>query len=141
MTPKKRAEFLAVLRETANVSRACETVNISRQTAYKWREEEKEFARNWDETLEAAADDLEQEARRRAYQGVDKPVFYQGIECGAVREYSDTLLIFLLKAHKPDRFRDRVEHTGKDGNAIQVETRVILPSDEGEPSSTEAENV
>ena len=42
-------------------------------------------------------DALEAEARRRAVEGVRKPVFYQGVICGWVGEYSDTLLIFLLK--------------------------------------------
>jgi len=30
-----------------------------------------------------------------------KPVYYQGEQCGEVREYSDTLLIFILKARDP----------------------------------------
>jgi hypothetical protein len=56
-----------------------------------------------------AADLLEDEAFRRAHQGIDKPVF-QGKELvGVIREYSDTLLIFLLKGCRPDKYRDRVD--------------------------------
>jgi hypothetical protein len=40
-------------------------------------------------------------------------VFYQGIQTATVRKYSDTLLIFLLKGRKPERYRERVEHSGK----------------------------
>jgi hypothetical protein len=38
----------------------------------------------------------------------------------AVREYSDTLLIFLLKGMRPQKYRDqaRVEHTAPDGGGI-----------------------
>ena len=50
---------------------------------------------------------LEDEARRRALQGVEKPVFREGRQVGTVTEYSDTLLIFLLKARRPEKFRDR----------------------------------
>src|SRR5262245_35751476 len=37
-----------------------------------------------------------------------------------VKKYSDSLLMFLLKAHRPDKFRERqsIEHTGKDGGPI-----------------------
>ena len=47
---------------------------------------------------------IEAEARRRAVDGVDEPVYYQGKEVGTVRRYSDVLLIFLLKGLRPQRF-------------------------------------
>jgi hypothetical protein len=40
-------------------------------------------------------------------------VFYQGQQFATVRKYSDTLLIFLLKGRKPERYRERVEHSGR----------------------------
>jgi hypothetical protein len=40
-------------------------------------------------------------------------VFYQGQMCATVRKYSDTLLIFLLKGRKPERYREQVEHSGQ----------------------------
>jgi hypothetical protein len=42
-------------------------------------------------------------------------VFHQGQECGQIREYSDTLLIFMLKARRPEKFKERfaAEHSGK----------------------------
>jgi hypothetical protein len=65
------------------------------------------FARAWEDALEQGTDSLEDEARRRALQGVEKPVFREGRQVGTVTEYSDTLLIFLLKARRPEKFRDR----------------------------------
>ena len=44
---------------------------------------------------------LEDEARRRAVDGVDEPVFQQGKQVGTIRKHSDTLLIFLLKGIRP----------------------------------------
>lgn len=82
---------------------------MHRSTAYEARESDEAFAAAWDDAIEAATDALELEARRRAVEGTDRPVFYQGGEVGYVREYSDTLLIFLLKAHRPKKFRERVE--------------------------------
>ena len=50
-----------------------------------------------------------------------KPVFYQGKPCGAVQEYSDSLLMFMLKAHDP-KYREKQthEHTGADGGPIDT---------------------
>lgn len=108
-TDKKRAKFLAAIIETGgNITRACKDAGISRRSAYEWREADSVFAQEWDEAVEAGTDELEEEARRRAYAGVDEPVFYQGEECGSVRKYSDTLLIFLLKGRRPDKYRERV---------------------------------
>ena len=55
-----------------------------------------------------------EEAHRRATEGVDKAIYHQGKICGYVREYSDQLLIMLIKADEPERFTDRktVTHQG-----------------------------
>lgn len=108
-TPKKESDFIASLRATGgNVSRSCEAVGFPRRTVYEWRDADETFAKAWDEAVEFGTDELEEEARRRAFAGVDEPVFYQGEECGTIRKYSDTLLIFLLKGRKPDKYRERV---------------------------------
>ena len=39
--------------------------------------------------------------------GVPKPVYYQGKLIGHVPHYSDALLMFLLRAHRPEIYRDR----------------------------------
>lgn len=120
--PKKRSRpdwaprFLEALCETANISAACAAAGVkSRQTVYTRRDSEPDFAVAMAEALEVATDTLELEARRRAKDGCDRPVFHQGIQCGTVREYSDTLMIFLLKAHRPEKFRDRLDlrHSGR----------------------------
>ena len=120
-TAEKRAAFLSALEETANVKLSCEQSGLPRQTAYDWRRADGQFAEAWEAALDIGTDALEDEAVRRAMQGTDKPVYYQGDECGTVREYSDTLLIFMLKARRPDRFKDRSHHelTGKDGGPIE----------------------
>lgn len=79
-----------------------------------------DFAAQWDEAIETAIDALEHEARRRAVKGVDEPVFYQGNVCGVVTRYSDTLLIQLLKAHRPEKYRERHELTGPNGEPMRL---------------------
>ncbi len=45
----------------------------------------------------------EEEAVRRAVDGINEPVFYKGRQVGDIRRFSDTLLIFLMKAGDPAR--------------------------------------
>jgi AcrR family transcriptional regulator len=113
-TPKKwdkrQTVFLKWLAKTGNVAASCRKAKINRSLAYEWRNGDEVFAAAWDEALEIATELLEEEARRRAQDGVLEPVFYLGKRAGAVRRYSDTLLIFLLKAHRPDKYRDNHRH-------------------------------
>ena len=55
------------------------------------------------------AEALEDEATRRAAEGVDEPVFHQGAQVGTIRKYSDTLAIFLLKGAMPEKYRDNAK--------------------------------
>lgn len=111
-TPKKREKFLDALREIPNVTRACGVAHTSRPTVYNLRKADTEFSALWDDALDQGVEAMEQEAMRRAVEGTDHPVVYQGVVMDTYKEYSDTLLIFLLKAHKPERYRDQVEHQG-----------------------------
>src|SRR5690606_4631594 len=78
LTPKKLAEFLDRLSQNGNVTVSAETCNLARRTLYDLRSSDPEFAQAWDDAMVMAADYLEQEARRRAVEGWDEPVFYQG---------------------------------------------------------------
>lgn len=114
--------FLAALEETANVTSAAEAAGITRQNAYAYRRDSAEFAAAWDAALDMGVGTLEDEAIRRARDGVEEPIYQRGEYMGTIRRYSDTLLIFLLKAHKPERYNPptKQEHTGGDGGPLTV---------------------
>lgn len=121
-TDRARATFLDTLRQSCNVSEAARTAGISRSAAYEWRDADAEFALAWTEAEEEAADRLEREAWRRAVDGTDKPVMFQGRITDTYKEYSDRMLEILLKAHRPEKFVERVksEVTGRNGGPIQT---------------------
>ena len=112
LTPEKEwiGPFIQRLSETGNVSAACRKAKISRARVYEVREEDELFQAAWDEALIVATEALEMEARRRAM-GYLEPVYQQGEKVGSMRKYSDTLMIFLLKAHAPEKYRDRFDVT------------------------------
>jgi hypothetical protein len=127
LTPEKRGRFLALLRDGHTVKHAAAAIRLSRQALYVHRADEAGFKADWDAAVEEGTEALEQEARRRAVDGTLKPVYYQGAKVGTVREYSDTLLIFLLKGRKPAVYRDNVKHTvgGEDGGPVPIVIRTI----------------
>lgn len=133
-TPKKEQQFIHALADQGTVSLACETCKIARQTAYDHREANPAFRAAWDEALQVYIEKLEAEADRRAIQGVERLKFYQGEpvtdehgETYKEREYSDTLLMFRLKALDPEKYRERSEtkHTFEpvDWSTVPAEIR------------------
>lgn len=135
---KRREEFLEALSHTANITAACAKAKLPRRTAYQWRAAMPDFSAAWDAALELGTDSLEDEAVRRAHEGTLKPVYQGGKKVGTIREYSDTLLIFMLKARRPERFKERLaaEHTGKGGTPIQHEHRHALTDEQLEAIAT-----
>lgn len=109
-TPKKEAAFLDSLRSGASISMACADAGVGRSTVYEWRVADDAFRVAWDEAVEEGTDRMEDEAYRRAVQGTSKPVYQSGKLVGHVQEYSDTLLIFSLKARRPEKYKDRVSN-------------------------------
>lgn len=124
-TAASKAAFLSALEETVTVIKAARVAGINRATVYAWLDADPEFAEAFREVDDGNVERLEAEAFRRAHDGVVKrekrneegEIEYQEIE------YSDTLLALLLKARRPNVYRDRatVEHTGAGGGAVKVE--------------------
>jgi hypothetical protein len=117
--------FLAALRDTGNVRAATQAAQVDRSTVYKLRERDTDFAAAFETARDEAADVLEAEARRRATLGVDEPVFYKGVPVGSVKRYSDALLIFLLKAARPQTYRENVSIT-TDAEPIREQLKAKL---------------
>jgi hypothetical protein len=114
--------FIAALGEMPNIRRACRLAGISRKHAYLTRRADVEFDERWKIALKESTEMLEEEAWRRAQLGTAKPVFQQGTLVGHVQEYSDTLMIFLLKAHKPKKYREvkQLMHSSPTGGPVEM---------------------
>lgn len=108
--------FIDALRNSGNVTEACRAADVSRVWAYERRANDPAFAAQWEEALEIAIDSLEGEAWRRGRDGTEEYITSKdGIIYGEdnrpvmQRKYSDTLLIKLLTAHRPEKFKDRAQ--------------------------------
>ena len=114
ITRRRQQRFLEMFAETGNVSVSAKAAGISRSGVYGHRELDDGFAKAWEEAEQVAADRLETEAWRRGVDGVAEPLVSAGrLVCGEdgkplhVLRYSDQLLLALLRAHRPEKFRDR----------------------------------
>jgi len=102
----KKDAFLAAFETEGTITHAAEKIGIERKMHYYWMANDPDYPERFAAAERAACHALEREARRRAIEGTDKPVYQGGKLVGHIREYSDTLLIFLLKAADPAKYRD-----------------------------------
>jgi len=142
--------YLQALSLAGNHTAACQAAGIERTTPYSLIKNDAGFAEARKEALDQAADLLVLEARRRAKDGVDEPVIWQGQLSGTwldaagqvvapetpgatlvpltVKKYSDSLLMFLIKKERPEyRERASVEVTGKDGRPDRAQGGHLRP--------------
>jgi hypothetical protein len=106
---RAQARYLRSYAKTGNITTACRRAKISRPTLYRWRDTDQKFAKLEAEAVEQANDMLVREARRRAERGWLEPVYQRGVQVGTIRKYSDALMITLLKGHRPEVYKDRVD--------------------------------
>lgn len=134
--------FIQLLRSTLNVRASCDGVAIPRQTVYDHRNRYPDFRSAWDTAVEDAIDLLEEAAFKRATKGVTETVWMRDTngkpkKVGEIKRYSDRMTEVLLKAHRPEKYRDRVsqEISGPGGAPIPVHTTTEtfqIPEDEAD---------
>jgi hypothetical protein len=127
----RSAAFLAGYRQTGSVTRAAELARVDRSQHYLWMQAP-DYAEQFQRAQAEVAQAIEDEVIRRAVQGIEEPVVYQGELCYqqtynpktketrrsnkplTITKYSDSLLQFLCRGFNPHKYRDRqqVEVTG-----------------------------
>lgn len=120
-----QSRFLAAFGACSSVIQAARWAKISRNAHYNWMKDDPTYPDRFREAEKKAARSLEDEAVRRAHQGLRKAIFYKGKIVGWETEYSDMLMLALLKAGQPDKFIEKraIEHQGQGGGPLEI--RVI----------------
>ena len=107
-THARQRAFVEALSDTGSVRDAAEAAGMTRKSCYALRRSPGggAFAAAWDAAIDEASKQLVDIAFERAVKGVADPVFDRHGACIAVRRrYNDRLLMFLLRAHQPERYR------------------------------------
>ncbi|MGQ2975599.1 MAG: hypothetical protein ACT6QT_07905 [Sphingopyxis sp.] len=108
-SPDKQRAFIEALADSGSVATAAQCVGMSESSAYRLRRAPgaEAFDRAWSAAIEAASKKLLDAAFERALVGTDEPIFDRdGNRVGRRLRQSDRLLMFLLRAYGPDRFRE-----------------------------------
>ena len=124
---QRRARVLVEYAKCGNVSLACATAGVERQCHYDWLERDPKYKAAFAKAQELAADLLEEEAKRRAVNGVAKPIYQGGKLVGYQQEYSDLLLALLLKGNKRAVYSEQAALMlqGPDGGPATIQLVVM----------------
>lgn len=147
--PKKHA-FLAAYVRTASITKAARAARIERRLHYVWLLDDPDYPKQFEAAQREAAQILEDEAIRRAHEGVLEPLVYKGRfqykqrakkdaagnvvkindrvvmeDYGAplaIRAYSDGMMMFLLRGFMPTKYKENasLELSGPGGGAIPL---------------------
>ena len=107
-TPQRQKDFIAALADTGCVEHAAMRVGMSVTSCNRLRRSPgaEGFSAAWDVALQHAAQVLLDAAFDRAFRGSGEPVFDRdGHRVGTRFRQNDRLLMFLLRAYMPERFR------------------------------------
>lgn len=152
--PKKRrgvsrqSAFLAAFALCGRISKAADAAGHERDLHYRWLKDDPDYPALFAEAKARAVDAFEDEAKRRAVEGVFEPTTHQGAFVYPVIGYrrdakgrfdptkpihsktpygvmklSDRLLEFLLRGAKPETYREArtVEISGPGGGPIALQ--------------------
>jgi hypothetical protein len=135
-TAAQQAAFLKQFAVIGVVTTAATLAGIDRQRHYEWldaADKYPDYADRFAAASEQAADVCEAEMLRRGVTGWEEPVYGSGgtglgtVLVGSKRVFSDRMLELALKARRPQKFRERVEHTGQGGGPIEATVTFTLP--------------
>ena len=108
-SPQRQRDFIATLADTGSVTEAAKAADMSPQSCYRLRRSPgaENFAAAWDAAVHQASLKLIDIAFDRAINGVADRIEYDahGDPMEPRRRYNDRLLMFLLRAHQPERYR------------------------------------
>ena len=113
-TFQRQARFLrAYTTGFPTAKSAAKRAKVGRTSHIRWLATDPEYAERFNQLRADRVEEFEAEAARRAVTGVTRPITVAG-ESVEITEYSDSLLMFILKAEAPEKYRERQEVKGTD---------------------------
>lgn len=132
-TPERKQQYLELLRSHPDLkgcrALCAEAVGISMHTVYDHMKRDPEFAQAFEDAIQAFIDEnLFAAALKRARDGVERPIIGGKFKDEIVaheRVYSDSIMLAMLRAHRPE-FKDKADAgAAPGGNSGGV---MIIPS-------------
>lgn len=120
---KRWADFLEYLSESGIVTDSAARAGLNRAQIKRRIKTDHEFRALYEEAMELGIDAIEDEATRRATIGTLEPVFHKGRRVATIRKKSDLLMIFMLKARRPQTFKDNYSPPEQEHDATDYTAR------------------
>lgn len=121
LTRELKMVFLRAFARHGIISDGTVAAGITYRTYYRWKRDDEVFNEDC-KTAETMANDLmEREARRRAIDGFERPIIYQGEVTGEYTDFSDALLTTLMKGNKPEKYKERTQLSGSVGRPLTLD--------------------
>jgi hypothetical protein len=103
--PARQRAFLIAFAVSGQVLKSSEVAGVHWTTHYFWKKRSPKYLEAFHMAEQIAADFMEDEIHRRAFEGIDKPVTWRGEITDTYKEFSDLLAMFRLKKLRPE-YRD-----------------------------------
>lgn len=123
LTTQTKNKIVKTIAETGDEATACATYNVGAASFRLALEKDHSFAERVSNAKRLYLAELEQEAKRRAVNGVTRKKYYQGEEIGEEQEYSDKLMVELLRAAAPEKYSRKTN--------VENNTTVNVEADQG----------
>jgi hypothetical protein len=120
---RKGAFLQAVVLTAGNITRAAAVAGIARDRHYCWLEDDPRYRAAFERAQVHALEVLEDEGRRRAFEGTYRQVWYKGECVGYKLVYSDAVWMTIMRAHDP-KYQRQPSTTIGDISVVDVTTRV-----------------
>lgn len=113
--------FLEYYAKTGSYVRAAKACGLSVRTLRELEGLSTTFAEALDQARMLAVAEIEEAARERAINGVERDVYYKGEVVGQEREYSDRLAELLLVGNMPEKYgRDRFGQGASSAGGVNI---------------------
>jgi hypothetical protein len=125
----KKRKILAAFCRSGRVLKPCEEAGIHYTLHYHWKRHDKKYAAAFLMAEQIAADFMEDEIHRRAFDGFDHPVTYEGKITDTYKACADNLAMFRLKKVRPE-YRDNFlvnNFTGPVQLNVTFDSRAVDP--------------
>jgi hypothetical protein len=126
LSPNQICFLYCLIATCGHMKHAAQAARISKATHNWWMhsaDNKDDYATAYARVKPMAAQALLDHAIDRATNGTQKPIFYKGELVGYENQYSDTLMVLLLKGEYPEKYRERSETqiSNKPGEVMKLD--------------------
>jgi hypothetical protein len=126
MTPLVITAYLAALSVSGQPTKVAKELRLDYMFILDLKKSDNGFREKFDEAMRCAFEFQEDEVRRRAFQGYERPIYQMGKLVGHETVYSDALAMTMLKAGAPEKYNPKtiqtIEHAGAVGVTVAAMT-------------------